>query len=92
MKSSDVDVFEKLKVILLEFLALNNKQSVVESSAIRMETRIVDDLGIDSIELMDLVSLLEARFDLKIEPTELLDKRTISDVVALILMKQVDCN
>lgn len=87
METNSMMVYEKLKISLLEFLALNNKQGVVGANDISMETRIAEDLGVDSIEMMDLASMLDVKFNLKIEPAEFMGREKIKDIVELIISK-----
>lgn len=55
----DNEVFEKLKKILIETFKLDD--SLIKSNA-----SLRDDLGLDSVDLMDAVCLLEDRLQIKI--------------------------
>ena len=52
-------VFEKVKEIVVEQLG-------VEEDEVTMESSFIDDLGADSLELVDLVMALEEEFDFEI--------------------------
>ena len=52
-------IFEKVAAILA-------KQLDVEEESITPETNLVDDLGADSLDVVDLVMTLEDEFDMEI--------------------------
>lgn len=67
-------IFEKVKAILAEQLDLDEDTITVDSA-------IIEDLGADSIDIVDLVMSLEDEFDTEI-PDEAIEKlRTVGDVV-----------
>ena len=51
---------------------------------VTMETRILQDLNLDSVAVMDLVMLLEERFDTVIPMDRLAEIETIGDLVRLL--------
>jgi len=67
-------VFEKLKAILVQ-------QLDVEESQITMEASITDDLGADSLDIVDLVMSLEDEFDVEIPDDEIEKIKTVGDIV-----------
>lgn len=70
-------VLEKLKMIL------SNQFDVAEDS-ITPETNIQEDLGADSLDVVDMLMSLEDEFDVEI-PDEKIEKlRTVGEVVAYI--------
>ncbi len=70
-------VFEKLQEIL-------SGQFDVEASDITMESTIVEDLGADSLDLVDLIMAIEEEFDIEV-PDELAENaKTVGDVVAYV--------
>ena len=70
-------VFEKIKLIL-------SNQFDVEEDAITMETNIMEDLGADSLDVVDMLMSLEDEFDVEIPDEEIEKMRTVSEVVAYI--------
>lgn len=66
-------MFDKLKEILVEELQ-------IDSDEISLESELSADLGINSIELADLVMLCEEKFNLTIEDDELHKFITVGDV------------
>ena len=67
-------MFETLKNILMEELQ-------VKEEVITLDAELASDLGINSIELADLVMLCEEKFDLTIEDEDLHSFITVGDVV-----------
>lgn len=70
----DFKMFETLKNILMEELQ-------VKEDVITLDAELASDLGINSIELADLVMLCEEKFDLTIEDEDLHSFITVGDVV-----------
>ena len=68
-------MFETLKNILVEELQIDPEE-------IKPESELANDLGINSIELADLVMLCEDKFGVEIEDDDIHKFVTIGDVVA----------
>ncbi len=73
-------MFEKFKEILVEELSVN-------ADDIKPEAELVNDLGINSLELADLVLLCEERFDVTIDDNDIQKFTTVGDVVAYMTEK-----
>ena len=67
-------MFEKVKELLIEELR-------VAEEDITMEAELANDLGVNSLELADLVLLCEERFNLVIDDEDLHTFITVGDVV-----------
>lgn len=67
-------MFETLKALLVEELSVNEDM-------ITLDAELSSDLGINSIELADLVYICEEKFDLVIEDEDLHSFITVGDVV-----------
>ena len=67
-------MFEKLKQILVDELQ-------VEENLITLDAELANDLGINSIELADLVMICEDKFDIEINDENIGQFVTIRDVV-----------
>lgn len=67
-------MFEKLKQILIDELQ-------VEENLITLDAELANDLGINSIELADLVMICEDKFDIEISDENISQFVTIRDVV-----------
>ncbi len=70
-------IFEKLKEIIAD-------QLEVEEDAITMEAELVDDLGADSLDLVDLVMSIEDEFDVEVPDEAIENIKTIGDAVRFI--------
>ncbi len=67
-------MFETLKNILVEELQL-------DADEITMESDLANDLGINSIELADLIMLCEDKFGVEIQDEDIHKFITVGDVV-----------
>lgn len=73
-------VFEKVKEILCE-------QLDVEEEKVTLESSIVDDLGADSLDVVDLVMSLEEEFDVEIPDEDVENMKTVGDIVKYVEKK-----
>ena len=74
-------VFDKVKELIID-------QLDVEEDAVKMESVIIDDLGADSLDVVDLVMSIEEEFDMEI-PDEAVEKiKTVGDIVSYIESNQ----
>ena len=70
-------VFEKIRDILCQ-------QLDVEEEKITMESNITDDLGADSLDVVDLLMSIEDEFDMEIPDEKIEDVKTVGDLVGYI--------
>jgi acyl carrier protein len=70
-------VFEKVKEMLCE-------QLDVEEDKVTLDSSIVDDLGADSLDVVDLVMSLEEEFELEIPDEDVENMKTVGDMVKYI--------
>ena len=68
------EIFEKVKAIIVEQLG-------VAESAVNMEASFIDDLGADSLDIVELIMALEEEFDTEIPDSDAEKIVTVSDVV-----------
>ncbi|MBQ9297720.1 MAG: acyl carrier protein [Clostridia bacterium] len=71
------EIFEKVKGIIVEQLG-------VAEAAINMEASFIDDLGADSLDIVELIMALEEEFDLEIPDEDAEKVVTVGDVVEYI--------
>jgi acyl carrier protein len=71
------DTLERVKKIIVERLN-------VDPSEVTMEASIKDDLGADSLDVVDLIMELEDEFDMEISDEEAEKISTVGDVVEYI--------
>lgn len=67
-------MFDRVKKMLVEDLN-------VEESEITLDSELINDLGINSLELADLVYSCEEKFDITIDDEDLHKFITVGDVV-----------
>ena len=67
-------VFEKVWAIICDQLDL-------EEDKITMDSAIIDDLGADSLDVVDLVMSFEEEFDIEIPDEMIEDIKTVGDIV-----------
>lgn len=66
--------FEKVKAIVVDQLG-------VSEDDVTMEASFVDDLGADSLDVVELIMALEEEFDIEIPDTDAEKISTVADVV-----------
>lgn len=72
-----MDIFERVKKILCDQLDLDEEQVTEDSE-------VIDDLGADSLDIVDLVMTLEEEFDTEIPDEDIENLRTVGDIVKYI--------
>ena len=70
-------VFEKVREIICD-------QLDVAEDDVTMESNIADDLGADSLDVVDLVMSLEEEFDAEVPDEDIESSKTVGDVVKFI--------
>jgi acyl carrier protein len=70
-------MFEKIKNIISEQLGIDVEE-------VNMDSSFIDDLGADSLDIVELVMALETEFDLEIPDEDAEKIATVSDVVEYI--------
>ena len=74
---SSEEVFDKVKEIIVEQLG-------VAETAITPDASFIDDLGADSLDIVELIMALEEEFDLEIPDADAEKVVTVNDVVQYI--------
>ena len=77
--SGDI-LFERLKAILLDHLKIK------EPSLIRRESNLQEDLGVQSLDMVDLIIAVEEEFQIRIE-SSFSQMRTVDDVIQYLLTR-----
>ena len=74
---SEQDTFEKVKSIVVEQLGVDEKE-------VKMDAAYIDDLGADSLDIVELIMAFEEEFGIEI-PDDAAEKiKTVQDVVTYI--------
>lgn len=76
-KMAKEEIFEKLKELVVDQLG-------VEEDEVTMEATMQDDLGADSLDLVDLVMSVEEEFGVKVADEDLENIKTVGDIVEYI--------
>jgi acyl carrier protein len=74
-------VFEKVKDIIVEQLG-------VDEDEVKMDSSFIDDLGADSLDIVELIMALEEEFELEIPDKEAEKIATVGDAVEYIKAHQ----
>ncbi len=77
-----METFEKIRDIIAEQLDVADKDSITETSVI------TDDLGADSLDVVDLVMAIEDEFSVEIPEDEVENIKTVGDIVKYVEDKQ----
>jgi acyl carrier protein len=79
------DVFERLKKILTSLLKIMQEKKPENRPKMKWNTDLINDLGVDSLESIDLMNAIEDEFDISPNLNEANTKTKICDVVDYIL-------
>lgn len=71
-------VLEKVKEVISEQLGIDDTDSITT------ETTFIDDLGADSLDIVELIMALEEEFDMEIPEEEAEKITSVGDVVSYI--------
>ena len=80
---SSEEIFEKVKSIIVEQLG-------VTETSVTMEASFIDDLGADSLDIVELVMALEEEYDVEIPSDDLAELNTVGDVINYLKDKGVE--
>ncbi|MCI6177520.1 MAG: acyl carrier protein [Campylobacter sp.] len=70
-------IFDEVRDVVVEQLS-------VAPDAVKLESKIIEDLGADSLDVVELVMALEEKFEVEIPDSEAEKLKTIQDVVAFV--------
>ena len=72
------NVFERVRDVIVEQLGIENAETI------SVETTFIDDLGADSLDVVELIMALEEEFDMEIPDADAEKVVTVGDVVEYI--------
>lgn len=75
-------IFERIKEVIGEQLGIEDIETIT------METTFIDDLGADSLDIVELIMALEEEFDMEIPEAEAEKITSVGDVVEYIQKHQ----
>ena len=73
-------MFEKVRAILAE-------QLNVKTDKIKLESKIVEDLGADSLDVVEMLMSVEDKFNVSVSDEEAVNLKTVQDIVNLLESK-----
>ena len=71
------DIFEKLKAIAVNQIGIDEEKVAPESD-------IIKDLGLDSLDIVDMLMSVEETFGVTIDDGDVAEMKTVADVVKFI--------
>ncbi|WBW97652.1 acyl carrier protein [Oceanirhabdus sp. W0125-5] len=74
-------IFEKVKEIIADQLGIDTEE-------IKMETKLIDDLGVDSLEIFEVIMSLEEEFEIEIPNEDVEGMKSVSEMVKYIESKK----
>lgn len=78
--STKNEIFEKVRSVVAEKLNL-------EEETIAPESAILEDLGADSLDVVDLVMALEEEFDIQVPDEDMENLTTVGDIVNYVVQR-----
>lgn len=74
------DIEKKVKEIIVEQLNVTEEECVPEAA-------FIDDLGADSLDIVELIMAMEDKFDLEISDDDLANIRKVKDVIEYVKVR-----
>ena len=71
------EIFEKVKTVIVEQLG-------IDEESVKMDSSFLDDLGADSLDIVEFIMALEEEFGLEIPDEDVEKTVTVKDVVEYI--------
>ncbi|OGW81694.1 MAG: hypothetical protein A3G33_08550 [Omnitrophica bacterium RIFCSPLOWO2_12_FULL_44_17] len=82
------EIFNRLKGILMNLLKVMKEKKPENRPQLNWETDLAEDLGVDSLESLDLMNAIEDDFQISPNLSEVSTKRKLSDIVDYIIHLQ----
>lgn len=72
------EIVEKVNEFLID-------EFEIEEAALQLDAHLIDDLGIESLDFVDIVVTIEKEFGFKVKREEITEVRTLSDLYTYIV-------
>ena len=69
---------------LQEFKKLINEKLSINTDNITLDTDITSDMGIDSIDVMEIIMAIESKYEIRFDDEKIKDLKKVSDVLAYV--------
>jgi acyl carrier protein len=76
--NTHTEILKKLQVMILPY---------IKNQSINMDDDLVSDLGLDSLDMIDIIVQIEDSFDIKFADTELNELKVVGDLIEKIHLK-----
>ena len=73
-----------MEEIFTEIIDIIEDVADIPSDEIEMDSAIIDDLDLSSLEIMSVVAYIERKYSIKIDQNELLSIRTVGELAELV--------
>lgn len=83
LEATENPIYQRLRSLTVDVLDLRDDQ-------VAPEARFADDLGADSLDLVELVEALEEEFGVRIDDEELADIATVGEAYSMLAEKLTD--
>ncbi len=67
-----------------EILAVLQERFDVDAASVTSESRLREDLDLDSIDLFDIIGLIEQRMGVSVELSDFVQAKTFGDLIAVL--------
>ncbi len=74
------EIFKKVKKIIAAHMGIENEEEIKESSLLE------EELGLDSLDAVEIIMALEDEFNIAIEDEEVEDVKTVGNIVEVIAL------
>ncbi len=78
------EIFLRLKKAMEQILQVTREKDINKRPEVTWGTHMVNDLGVDSLEIMDLVAVVEKEFGIKLDVQQFASQGVIGDLVGYI--------
>ena len=80
------EIFIRLKVVIEHVLQISREKNLRNRIEVAWNTDIINDLEIDSLEIMDLIGAVEKEFGISLNIEKVVSQRIIREIVDYIYM------
>lgn len=74
-------IFEKIRDIIAEQFSIQDRETIT------LDTDFVNDLGADSLDIVEFIMAIEEEFDIDVPDDDVKDVKTVKDIVDYIASK-----